>query len=109
MAERPYCGPEGDKIVDQMAAELIADAPLRQRWTEFDQQFLRHCVEGSDLGLVFSRQGFAELADKDQALLQLGIKIYNAAGQEAVRQRSTSYRALNILAIIYLSASRTCQ
>jgi len=109
MAERPYCGPEGDKIVDQVAAELIADAPLRQRWTEFDHQFLRRCVEGSDRGLVFSRQGFAEWADKDQALLQFGVKIYNAAGQEAVRQRSTCYRALNILAIIYLSASRACQ
>lgn len=109
MAERPYCGPEGDKIVNQMAAELISDAPLRQRWSEFDQQFLLNCVEGSDLGLVFSRQGFAGLASKDQALLQLGIKIYNAAGQEAVRQRSTSYRVLNILAIIYLSASRACQ
>lgn len=109
MAERPYCGPDGDKIVDEIAAEIIDDEQLRQRWTDFDHQFLRHCVEGGDKGIVFSPQGFAGLAEVDPQLLQLGVKVYNRASREATSRRSTSYRALNIIAIAYLSATRAAR
>ena len=109
MAERPYCGPDGSQIVDQIATELIDDPQLRQRWIEFDHQFLNQCVMAGDQGLVFNRQGLSALADVDEALLRLGIKVYNAANREAVRQRSTRYRALNLLAMIYHIALRACQ
>ncbi|APG28534.1 hypothetical protein A7E78_12190 [Syntrophotalea acetylenivorans] len=109
MAERPYCGPDGSQIVDQIAEELIEDPQLRQRWIEFDQQFLEQCVMGGGQGLVFNREGVIALGTVDEDLLRLGIKIYNAASREAVRQRSTRYRVLNLLAMIHHMALRACQ
>jgi hypothetical protein len=109
LAERPYCGPDGSQMVDQIAAELIDDPQLRQRWSEFDHQFLEQCVMAGAQGLVFNRQGISALGEVDVELLRLGVKIYNGANREAVRQRSTRYRVLNLLAMIYHSALRACQ
>jgi hypothetical protein len=109
MSERPYCGPDGSQIVEQTANELIADPQLRQRWFEFDQRFLEQCVMTGEQGLVFNREGVAALGEVDAELLHLGVKIYNGANREAVRQRSTRYRVLNLLAMIYHSALRACQ
>lgn len=109
MAERPYCGPDGSQIVDQIAEELIDDPQLRQRWSEFDHQFLELCVMAGEQGLVFKRQGISALGEVDEELLRLGVKIYNGANREAVRQRSTRYRVLNLLAMIYHIALRACQ
>lgn len=109
MAERPYCGPDGSQIVDQIAADLIDDPQLRQRWSEFDHQFLEQCVTAGAQGLVFNRQGISALGEVDEELLRLGVKIYNGANREAVRQRSTCYRVLNLLAMIYHIALRACQ
>jgi len=109
MSERPYCGPDGSKIVDQVAEEVIADPQLRQRWTEFDGRFLKQCIKEGEHGLVFNREGFADFSDHDEELLCLGIKVYNAANREAVDRRSTRYRVLNLLALIYHSALRACR
>lgn len=109
MAERPYCGPDGSLIVERIAAELIDDAQLRQRWMEFDYQFLEQCVMADQQSLVFNRQGITALGEIDDELLHLGIKIYNGANREAVRLRSTRYRVLNLLAMIYHSALRACK
>jgi hypothetical protein len=109
MAERPYCGPDGSQIVEQIAEELIEDPQLRQRWIEFDQQFLEKCVMAGEQGLVFNRQGITALGAVDEELLRLGVKIYNGANREAVRQRSTRYRSLNLLAMVYHIALRACQ
>jgi len=109
MGERLYCGSDGSQIVEQIANELIADSQLRQRWNEFDQRFLKQCVMAGEQGLVFNREGATALGEVDEELLRLGIKIYNGANQEAVRQRSTRYRVLNLLALIYYMALRVCQ
>ena len=109
MTERPYCGPDGSQIVEKIAKELIEDSQLRQRWMEFDQKFLEQCVMAGGQGLVFNREGVAALGEVDEELLNLGIRIYNGANQEAVRQRSTRYRVLNLLAMIYHMALRTCR
>lgn len=109
MAERPYCGPDGSQIVKQVAEELIEDPQLRQRWVEFDQQFLVQCVMGGEQGLVFNRQGITALGEIDEELLRLGIKVYNGANREAVNLRSPRYRVLNLLAMVYHIALRSCQ
>lgn len=109
MAERAYCSPDGSRIVDQIAAEVIDDPQLRQRWLDFDRQFLEHCVMAGDQGLVFNRQGATYLVEGDEDLLRLGVKIYNGANREAVRQRSTCYRVLNLLAMVYHFALRACR
>lgn len=109
MTERPYCGPDGSQIVDQIAKELVEDPQLRQRWVEFDHQFLRQCVISGEQGLVFNREGVTALGEVNEELLRLGTRIYNEANREAVRQRSTRYRVLNLLAMIYHIALRACQ
>lgn len=109
MAERPYCGPDGSEIVEQVAKELIGDPQLRQRWIEFDHRFLDQCVKAGEQGLVFNREGVTALGQVDEELLRLGMKVYNGANQQAVRQRSTRYRVLNLLAMIYHIALRACQ
>jgi len=109
MTERPYCGSDGSQIVEQIANEMIEDPKLRQRWMEFDQQFLEQCVMAGEQGLVFNRQGITALGEIDEELLRLGAMIYNGANREAVRQRSTRYRVLNLLAMIYHIALRACQ
>lgn len=109
MAERPYCGPDGSQIVEQIAQELIEDPQLRQRWIEFDRQFLDQCVMEGEQGLVFNRQGIAALGEVDEGLLRLGVKIYNGANREAVNRRSPCYRVLNLLAMVYHIALRACQ
>jgi hypothetical protein len=109
MTERPYCGSDGSQIVEQIAQEMIEDSQLRQRWMEFDHRFLEQCVMAGEQGLVFNREGAAVLGELDEELLRLGVKIYNAANREAVRQRSNRYRVFNLLAMIYHIALRACQ
>ncbi|MEZ4483652.1 MAG: hypothetical protein R2864_03355 [Syntrophotaleaceae bacterium] len=109
MTERPYCGSDGSQIVEQIAKEVIEDPRLRQRWMEFDHQFLKQCVMAGEQGLVFKREGVAALGEFDEELLRLGIKVYNGANREAVRQRSPRYRVLNLLAMVYHFALRACR
>jgi hypothetical protein len=109
MTERPYCGADGSQIVEKIAKELIEDPQLRQRWMDFDQRFLEQCVMAGEQSLVFNREGVATLGEVDEELLSLGIRVYNGANREAVRQRSTRYRVFNLLAMIYHMALRTCR
>ena len=106
MTERPYCGADGSQIVDQIAKELIEDQQLRQRWVKFDHQFLAQCVMAGEQGLVFNREGITALGEVDKEMLGLGVRVYNEANREAVRQRSTRYRVLNVLSMIYHFALR---